>query len=77
MFLLNVDVCTQKHIQSPCSEGCLVLEYIHYEIIFMYSKSAYEKEFMHKNIQPPEKKKNLTTNKRKCVVSHVFVTSSF
>lgn len=60
MFLLitAVDACTQKHIQSPCSGGCLVLKYIHYEIIFMHSKSAYEKEFMHKNIQPLEKKKS-------------------
>lgn len=56
MFLSTSGRGTYKHIQPPHSEGSLVLKYIHHEIIFMYCKHTSKKEFMHKNIQPPEKK---------------------
>lgn len=45
---------------------------------FLVSRCAYEEESMHRNIQhPPQNNSYLTTKKRRYVISHVFVTSSF
>lgn len=79
MFLLVivVDACSHKQIQSPCSEGCLVLEYIRYKIIFIYSSVHTRESLYIKTSNFQREKNNLITNKRKFVPSHVFVTSSF